>query len=225
MRQNGDALTVCPWAEDHFVRPYTDAIRDRLGYYFQINEMTHKPKLIGVTAFSSGAGVSTLAAGLAASCSEPGYGKVLLVDMNGDQATSHSFFEGQPVWTLPDALQSSAHLNGGAQDSHLYLARAESEQAHHKPLKTKEFYDLLPQLALSDFDFIIFDMPPIGPTSPTTAMAGFLDKTLLIVEAGKTTQEDCKRGYTALAANRADVSLVLNKAPNTPSWLPDESFY
>ena len=229
--QGDESLTTCPWSDEHFVRPYSDAIRDRLGYYFQINHLTHKPKLIGVTAFDRGAGTSTLASSLAASFSEPGYGKVLLVDMNGEKAETHSFFEGAPVWALPDVLQTSLENgdtpaeNGDSESSQLFLARADSELNGRKPLKAKEFYDLIPQLKLSDFDFIIFDMPPIGPTSPTTAMAGFMDKTLLIVEAGETNQADCKRGYAALAANKADVSLVLNKVERTPSWLPDQQSY
>src|SRR5215813_13256322 len=39
---------LAPWDSDHFVRPYCDAIRDRLGLYFELNHLTHKPKLVGV---------------------------------------------------------------------------------------------------------------------------------------------------------------------------------
>jgi succinoglycan biosynthesis transport protein ExoP len=62
------------------LRPFCEAIRDRLGLYFEVNRMTHKPKLIAVTSLSKNAGASTLAAGLAASLSESGDGRVLLVD-------------------------------------------------------------------------------------------------------------------------------------------------
>src|SRR6266513_640661 len=61
---------LAPWEAGHFIRPYCDAIRDRLGLYFELNQLTHKPKLVGVTGFSEEAGTSTLAAGLAASLSE-----------------------------------------------------------------------------------------------------------------------------------------------------------
>src|SRR5882724_4397483 len=53
---NPEALTtgrrhakLAPWEADHFIRPYCDAIRDRLGLYFELNHLTHKPKLVGVT--------------------------------------------------------------------------------------------------------------------------------------------------------------------------------
>lgn len=62
------------------LRPFCDAIRDRLGLFFELNRMTHKPKLVAVTGLSKNAGASTLATGLAASLSENGEGKVLLVD-------------------------------------------------------------------------------------------------------------------------------------------------
>jgi polysaccharide biosynthesis transport protein len=62
------------------LRPFCDAIRDRLGLFFEVNRMTHKPKLVAVTGLSKNAGASTLATGLAASLSETSEGKVLLVD-------------------------------------------------------------------------------------------------------------------------------------------------
>jgi uncharacterized protein involved in exopolysaccharide biosynthesis len=62
------------------LRPFCEAIRDRLGLYFEMNRMTHKPKLVAVTGLSKNAGASTLAAGLAETLSDTGEGKVLLFD-------------------------------------------------------------------------------------------------------------------------------------------------
>ena len=69
-----DGLQIAPWDANHFVRPYAEAIRDRLNLYFERHQMTHKPKLIGVTGLTEGAGTSTLAAGLAAALSAVGDG-------------------------------------------------------------------------------------------------------------------------------------------------------
>ena len=74
------------------------------------------------------------------------------------------------------------------------------------------------------FDYIIFDMPPLGQTSPTLGMAGFMDKVLLVVEAEKNARETVKRGYDALLAGRDNVSVVFNKARSyTPEWLYSDS--
>jgi hypothetical protein len=62
------------------LRPFCEAIRDRLGLFFELNKMAHKPKLVGIAGLSKKAGTSTLAGGLAAALSESGEDKVLLVD-------------------------------------------------------------------------------------------------------------------------------------------------
>src|SRR5204862_3797758 len=92
--------SLAPWEIEHFIRPYSEAIRDRLGLYFELHGVTHKPKLIGVTGFSDGAGTSTLAAGVAAALSETGDGKVLLVDVNAANGEVHPFFAGRPAAAL-----------------------------------------------------------------------------------------------------------------------------
>ena len=62
------------------LRPFCEAIRDRLGLFFEVNNMAHKPKLVAVTGLAKNAGASTLAAGLASTLSEGTEGRVLLVD-------------------------------------------------------------------------------------------------------------------------------------------------
>ena len=62
------------------LKPFCEAIRDRLGLFFQANNMSYKPKLVAVTGLAKNAGASTLAAGLVGALSETSEGKVLLVD-------------------------------------------------------------------------------------------------------------------------------------------------
>jgi len=62
------------------LRPFCEAIRDRLGLFFQANNMSYKPKLVAVTGLAKNAGTSTLAAGLVDAFSEISAGKVVLVD-------------------------------------------------------------------------------------------------------------------------------------------------
>jgi polysaccharide biosynthesis transport protein len=178
---NGDSVngfsgstrhSVAAWEDDHSIRPFCDAIRDRLAFYFEINRMTHRPKLVAVTGLSKGAGASTIAVGLAASLSEGGGGKVILVD---------------------------------------------------EQLDPKRFYDLVSQFRESDFDYVIFDLPFLSNTSPTLAMAGFVDKVLLVVEAEKSNRDTVKRAYEQLAAAKARVSVVFNKSrPYGLKWLECE---
>jgi polysaccharide biosynthesis transport protein len=219
---NGSALAVksnrsllAPWDEGHFIRRYSEAIRDRIGLYFELHQLTHKPKLVGVTSFSAGAGTSTLAAGLAAALSETDDGKVLLVDVNLGPGDVHPFFKGKPAYSLNAALESSEPIDSAADN--LYLARVGSSQAGPAQLGLKKFFDLMPNLKASEFDYIIFDMPPLTATSQTWGMAAFMDKLLLVVEAEKSNRDLVKRGYGKLMAERENVSVVLNK---TRSFIP-----
>jgi uncharacterized protein involved in exopolysaccharide biosynthesis len=214
---------LAPWEADHFIRPYCDAIRDRLGLYFELNHLTHKPKLVGVTSVSEEGGTSTLAAGLAASLSETNDGKVLLVDVNLGPEEVHSFFKGKPAYPLNKALKPSGSIASAADN--LYLATVGSPNTGGPAqLGLKKFFDMMPNMKASDFDYIIFDMPPLDQTSPTWGMAAFMDKLLLVVEAEKNNREVIKRSYGKLIAERNNVAVVVNKARRyVPKWLDSES--
>jgi len=200
---------IAPWDIGHFIRPYSVAIRDRLGLYFELHNLTHKPKLVGVSSLSENAGTSTLAAGLAAALSETNDGKVLLVDANLGPDQVHPFFRGKPAYALNTALESRGEIDPAAEN--LYLAMVGSPNAGPAQLGLKKFFDLMPNLKASEFDYIIFDMPPLDPTSPTWGMAPFMDKMLVVVEAEKNSRDAVKRLYHRLVHERDNVSLVLNK--------------
>jgi polysaccharide biosynthesis transport protein len=214
---------LAPWDAGHFIRPYCDAIRDRLGLYFELNHLTHRPKLVGVTGFSDTAGTSSLAAGLAASLSETDDGKVLLVDVNLGPEDVAPFFEGKPAYPLNSALKPSGEMASAADN--LYLATVGSHNSGGPAqLGLKKFFDMMPNMKASDFDYIIFDMPPLRETSPTWGMAAFMDKLLLVVEAEKNSRDVVKRGYSKLVEERDNVSVLVNKARSRiPRCLDGES--
>jgi uncharacterized protein involved in exopolysaccharide biosynthesis/Mrp family chromosome partitioning ATPase len=207
---------LAPWDSGHFIRPFSDALRDRLTLYFQVKNMIHKPKLVAITGCSKGAGTSTLAAGLAAALSETGDGKVLLVDMNVGRPEIHPFFRGTPACSLSEALVGELAPAG----QNLYLAVANPPGTRQGPIIPKRFYDLVPHLKASDFDYIIFDMPPLNQTSITLATAGYMDKVVLVAEAEKSNRQVVRRAYLELASVNENVSAVLNKLRSyAPKWL------
>jgi polysaccharide biosynthesis transport protein len=209
---------LAPWEVGHFIRPYSEAIRDRLGLYFELHGVTHKPKLVGVTGFGEGSGTSTLAAGVAAALSETGDGKVLLVDVNATNGEVHPFFAGRPAAALTTAIKPQAAITSAADNLYLATVTQSSNKSTH--LGLKKFFALVPNLKASDFDYIIFDMPPINQTSPTIGLAALMDKVLMVVEAEKTHRDVVKRGYRELVGARADVAVVLNKTRSYgPNWL------
>jgi len=211
-------VNLAPWDAGHFIRPYSEALRDRLDLYFELNHLTHRPKLVGVAGFSEAVGTSTIATGLAAALSETNNGKVLLVDVNQGPDQVHPFFKGKPACSLNVALKPNGTID--AAGDNLYLATVGSANGSAAQLCLKKFFDLMPNLKASDFDYIIFDMPPLEQTSPTWGMAAFMDKVLLVVEAEKNPRDVLKRGLRRLVTERDNVSVILNKARSYgPKWL------
>lgn len=198
-----------PWDPDHCIRPHAEAIRDRLGLFFEVNAIDHKPKLIAVTGQTAGAGASTVASGIAAALSETGDGKVLLVDMGGTHGAAHPFFDGRPAPALSTAIRSSRGSDEAADN--LFLAKADNPNPGITSIGASRLARLMPDLKASYFDYIIFDMPPLGNTSPTPTMAAFMDQVLVVVESETSTREEILRHHRDLIASHAKVSTVLNK--------------
>ena len=81
----------------------------------------------------------------------------------------------------------------------------------------------MPHLKASDFDYIIFDMPPFSQTSITLPIAGFMDKVLVVAEAEKSSRDIVKRAKMELSSVGSSVSVILNKARSyTPKWVEAE---
>lgn len=220
---NSKVVDSVPRTESEMV-PFHEALRDRLVTYFEVRDMTHKPKMIAVTSCAEGAGVSSVASGLAASLSETGDGNVLLVDMRGERGAAHAFFHGKPAVGLDQALENETRTNARV-DENLYVVSTSSSSAEsnlHR-IVPKKFSHLVPKLKASDYDYIIFDMPPVAQTSITAKVARFMDMVLMVVESDKTDREVVKRAGNLLAESKATVATVLNKRRRyVPAWLQQE---
>jgi uncharacterized protein involved in exopolysaccharide biosynthesis/Mrp family chromosome partitioning ATPase len=213
----GGQVTV--WNGTGPLRPYFEAMRDRLIRYFEVRKMTHKPKLVAVTGCGTGAGVSSVAKGLALSLSEAGDGNILLVDMSTDQGAAHSFMNMESCPELTDALETETRQSAKVQDK-LYLAKASDMKEGIQKVMPRRFNHLMPKMKASDYDFIIFDLPPVNATSITPRLAGFMDLVLEVVEAEKTSRDVAKRAADALSEVQPNVSVVVNKCQKRlPNWL------
>jgi Mrp family chromosome partitioning ATPase len=63
----------------------------------------------------------------------------------------------------------------------------------------------------SDFDYIIFDMPPVSQISITPRLARFMDMVLLVIESEKTDRDIAARAAATLSESKTHVGVVLNK--------------
>jgi len=204
---------IAPWALNHGLRTYLEALRDRLVFYFDIRNLTHKPKLVAVTGCGEGSGVSTIAAGLAAGLSQTGDGNVLLVDMNMGCQQPYHFHRGDLQYGLDELLEGGNRESALVQD-HLYVVSHATGEDKLERIMPKRFNHLVPKLKASDYDYIIFDMPAVSQLSVTPQLARYMDMVLLVVESEKTSREVVKRASHLLAESKANVSVVLNKTRN-----------
>jgi uncharacterized protein involved in exopolysaccharide biosynthesis/Mrp family chromosome partitioning ATPase len=223
LQQNGDApaagngkLEITAWEAGSFLNPFYDALRDRLMSYFESINLTRKPKLVAVAGTEKGSGVSTIAAGLAASLSETGDGRVLLVDMNQERGAAKQFFRGEAGCQLDDALVSEKRDTALVQENLYVVSEGSSEKLQR--VLPKRFASLVPKLKASDYDYIIFDMPPVSQTSVTARLAGLMDMTLLVIESEKTGRDAVHQAASLLSLSKATVGAVLNK---TRKYIPD----
>ncbi len=207
---------------EHFILPYSETIRDRIVFNFEVNNVTHKPKLVAVTGMTEGAGTSTIAAGLAKSFAEIRGVKVLLVDLSSCHPQESPLFGEIPRHSLPNALRLARSPGFRERPQSLYYANAPARRDEPGASRFTPFqlHEMMPMLQASEYDYIIFDMPPVDQTSRTLAMAGLMDKVLLVLDARNTSRESLKWGYSELTRGRADVSCVFNKTrSHGPAWL------
>jgi Mrp family chromosome partitioning ATPase/uncharacterized protein involved in exopolysaccharide biosynthesis len=202
---------ITPWDDQHALRPFFETLRDRLMTYFEMINLTHKPKLVAVTSCSHNAGVTTTAAGLASSLSETGDGNVLLVDMNVRDGEAHHFYKGKLTCRLEEVLEKDKREDAMVHDN-LYIAKDTDANDKLPRVLPKRFSHLVPKMRASDYDYIIFDMPPISQISITPRLARFMDMVLLVIEAEKTDSEIAKRATTLLTESKTNVGVVLNKS-------------
>jgi len=204
------ALEIASPLVNHALHSHYDALRDRLVNYFESINLTRKPKLVAITSTGKGAGVSTIAAGLAASLSETGDGRVLLVDMNLENGAAQQFVRGKFECKLDDALVSEKRDHALVQEN-LYVVSEGSTADTLPRILPKRFASLVPKLKASDYDYIIFDMPPVTQTSVTTRLAGFMDTVMLVIESEKTDRDVVQQANQLLLQSKANVTAILNK--------------
>jgi uncharacterized protein involved in exopolysaccharide biosynthesis/Mrp family chromosome partitioning ATPase len=213
---------VAPWDPKHVMRPFCETLRDRLIAFFDASNLTHKPKLVAVTSCSDGAGVSTVATGLAASLSETGEGNVLVVSMGEKDGSVHQFRRGDLDQGLEHVLEKE-NREGALVHDNLY---AVSEPTYGDGLPVplpRRFKNLVPKLRASDYDYIIFDMPAVSQISVTPRLARFMDFVVMVVESEHTNRDVVKNACAILTENKANVGVVVNKGRNyLPKWLKDD---
>lgn len=203
-----DLHAIAPWEEQHALNGHFDALRDKVITYFESKNLTHKPKLIAMTGLGESSGVTTIASGLAGSLSKIGEGSVLLVDMTLGSETAQKFYKGKNILNLDEVLDSSEDARV---ENKLYVVAEGTNGVKLPRIMPQRFNKIMPKLRASDFDYIIFDMPPVSPISSTPRLASFMDVVLMVMESEETNRDVANQALELLSDSRAHLGGILNK--------------
>ena len=93
----------------------------------------------------------------------------------------------------------------------LYVVKETTNRDKLPIILPKRFGHLVSKMKASDYDYIIFDMPPVTQISVTPRLARFMDMVLLVIESGKTDRDVAQRAAALLTDSRANLGVVMNK--------------
>ncbi len=175
-------------------------------------------KTLAVTSPGESEGKSVTAANLAVSIAMEFNRTVLLIDANLRRPSLHQLFGIPGERGLRDYLLSQAKLadllvNPGIPD--LVLLPAGKKAANSSELLRSPLMKRLVDEVKHRYPerMIIFDLPEVLAKADTAAFAPYIDATLLVVEAGKTTKRAIQRAFDYLS-DTPNLGVVLNKAQN-----------
>jgi Mrp family chromosome partitioning ATPase len=117
-----------------------------------------------------------------------------------------------------DAALKNETKEGALVQENLYVVTGNPNNNELPRFLPKRFAALVPRLKASDYDYIIFDLPPVSQTSITSRLARLMDMVLLVVESEKNNREVVQQASTWLTESGATVGAVLNK---TRQYVPE----
>jgi tyrosine-protein kinase Etk/Wzc len=165
-------------------------------------------KRIMVTSAISGDGKSFIASNLAMSLAMAGK-RVALLDFDLNSPTLHRKFNIAQSVGIADYLQGKANVNdivipSKKNDNLFLLLTGDLPQDPAELIMNGKAEELL-NLLDAEFDYIVLDVPPVGPVSDAYILAPFCNATLFVV----------RHAYTPKAfVERIDENIKLNGLPN-----------
>jgi capsular exopolysaccharide synthesis family protein len=205
---SGTGVNFCTEVQQHY-----RALLRRLGW--PILEEGAPLQTLGITSCFHGEGVSTVAAQLAATAATTPDQRILLVDAHLQKSAAANSFGFAPQAGFADAIRASTNdaleiCSTRIPNLSLITAGIGQDNADHvydSPALSAFVAELK-----SEFDLIVFDLPPCGGAHAPLRLAKQLDGVLLVVEAERVRQQDAHRVRQLLDQARVRLlGAVLNR--------------
>lgn len=172
-------------------------------------------KTILITSANHYEGKTTTAINLALAMSDVSQFRILLVDTDLRYPAIHSRLGLKRTPGLTEILEGNTGLDSGMTDTKKgnlkVITSGDLTSYPVELLESEKFKDLIKELKLK-FDLIFFDSPPAIPYSDASVLTSQLDSVLLVLQSGKTLQEDIQQIKANLLDNQSKIlGVVLNK--------------
>jgi capsular exopolysaccharide synthesis family protein len=174
-----------------------------------------QPRAILVTSASPNEGKTTVSANLARTLAFAG-SRVLLVDADMRRGSLHKMMGVPQSPGLSDCLKgdcSSSGLIRPTQINQLSIIPTGTHQHHSSELLLNARFDELLQEIRAQFDYIIFDSPPVFATDDATTLGPKLDGVMFVVRSAHTRASLVRRALSLLEQRNARLlGLIFNRA-------------
>lgn len=176
-------------------------------------------KTIVVTSSIPGEGKSTVAGNLAITLSYSG-AKVLLVDCDLRSPTLHTKYEVSNEIGLTNMLVDKREFKETVNEvvDNLFLLTAGTIPPNPSEIIGSQSMDKLAKEFYKNFDYVIFDTPPVMAVTDALLLAAKADATIMVVRARKTKEKFIKAAYEELTKVKANViGSILNDSDTRTS--------
>lgn len=210
LRQN---RVLTPGADPAVIRAYK-ILRTRVLQRMNQNGWT----TLGITSPSSDNGKTLTAINLSISLARKLDYTVLLIDVDFQRPSLHSYFGLNPEYGLSDYLSGEVKfgellINPGIERL-VILPERGSTEASSELLSSTRMERLIDEVKNRySSRLVIFDLPPVLVSDDVLAFSSLVDATLLVVEENRSTDEDVRRSMEMLE-NVNFMGAVLNKSKN-----------
>lgn len=167
----------------------------------------HQIKTLVITSSGPGEGKSTTAANLAVVFANSGQ-RVLLVDADMRKSTVHKTFLLSNSVGLSNVLGTELNFNEAVQPSavpNLYVMTSGPKAQNPSELLGSIRTDKLMRELRENYDFIIFDMPPVVAVTDAQIVASKVDGTMLVVRENVTRKDSLQKARELLTMVNANV--------------------
>ncbi len=173
-------------------------------------------RMLAVTSAVPGDGKTTFTANFAITLANSG-NKTLLVDADLRRGNVHGYFEQPLEGGLSEVLEGKLSIREATRETgikNLYFMRAGERPANPSELLIGPATKELVKELRSEFDYVVFDCPPLTAIDDTFSIAAFIDGLFFVVRAGKTSIRFAKMGINTIHQRGAPMlGIIVNGVP------------